>query len=43
MWAVSHKKGQATQVVVAEEGKPDLQSRVAELEARLKSLESTGK
>ena len=44
MWAVSHKKGQATQVVVsAEAEKPDLASRVAELEARLKSLEAAGK
>ncbi len=42
MWAVSHKKGEATHVVVtAEEGKPDLAARVAELEARLKSLEVT--
>ena len=43
MWAVSHKKGQAAHVVVSEEAKPDLTARVAELEARLKSLESTGK
>ena len=40
MWAVSHKKGEATRVVVAAAGeKPDIAARVAELEARLKSLE----
>ena len=47
MWAVSHKKGQAERVVVSQEGKtegkPDLATRIAELEARLKSLEATGK
>lgn len=41
LWAVSHKKGQAAHVIVStEEGKPDLATRLAELEARLKSLES---
>ncbi len=40
MWAVSHKKGETTRVVVAaEKEKPDMAARVAELEARLKSLE----
>jgi hypothetical protein len=44
MWAVSHKKGEAARVVVtAEGGEPDLAARVTELEARLKSLEVTGK
>jgi hypothetical protein len=41
MWAVSHKKGEAARVVVSTEGeKPDLATRLAELEARLKSLET---
>jgi hypothetical protein len=41
MWAVSHKKGQVSHVVVSADGpKPDLAARVAELEARLKSFEA---
>ena len=41
MWAVSHKKGEAARVVVSTEGeKPDLAARLAELEARLKKLET---
>jgi Protein of unknown function (DUF3302) len=41
MWAVSHKKGEAARVVVSTEGeKPDLDTRLAELEARIKSLET---
>ncbi len=42
MWAVSHKKDQAAHVIVEAEGagKPDLSIRLAELEARLKSLEA---
>jgi hypothetical protein len=41
MWAVSHKKGEAARVVVSTEGgKPDVVTRLAELEARLKSLEA---
>jgi hypothetical protein len=41
MWAVSHKKGEAARIVVTtEEGKPDMLTRLGELEARLKSLES---
>lgn len=44
MWAVSHKKGEAARVVISTEGKKaDLDTRVAELEARLKNLEATGK
>ena len=43
MWAVSHKKDQAAHVVVSQEGTPDLAARLAELEARLKSLEVAGK
>ena len=43
MWAVAHKKGRAAHVVVSEDGKSDLAARVAELEARLKSLEAAGK
>ena len=43
MWAVSHKKGQVEHVVVSAEGKIDLAARVAELEARIKSLEAAGK
>ena len=44
LWAVSHKKGQAARVIVSSEGEgPDLAARVAELEARLKNLEVTGK
>jgi hypothetical protein len=41
MWAVSHKKGEAARIVISTEGeKPDLATRLAELEARLKSLET---
>ena len=41
MWAVSHKKGEAARVLVSTDGeKPDLATRLAELEARLKSLET---
>jgi hypothetical protein len=43
MWAVAHKKGQSAHVVVSAEVKPDLATRIAELEARLKSLEAGGK
>ena len=43
MWSVAHKKGQAERIVVSTEGKPDLAARIAELEARIKSLEATGK
>ena len=43
MWAVAHKKGGAAHVVVSTEVKPDLATRLAELEARLKSLEAGGK
>jgi hypothetical protein len=44
MWAVSHKKGEAARVIVSTEGeKRDLGTRIAELEARLKNLEVTGK
>jgi hypothetical protein len=43
MWAVAHKRGETAHVVISEEGKPDLTTRVAELEARLKSLEAAGK
>jgi hypothetical protein len=41
MWAVSHKKGEAARIVISTEGeKPDLATRLAALEARLKSLET---
>jgi len=41
LWAVSHKKGEAARVIVSTEGgKPDLATRLADLEARLKSLET---
>jgi hypothetical protein len=42
LWAVSHKKGQAAHIIVdsGTVGKPDLATRFAELEARLKSLEA---
>jgi|SRR4029078_3935262 hypothetical protein len=41
LWAVMHKKGEAARIVVTTEGgKTDLATRLAELEARLKSLES---
>ena len=41
MWAVAHKKGEAARIVVSTEGgKPDLATRLAEVEARLKSLET---
>jgi hypothetical protein len=41
MWAVAHKKGEAARVVLTTQGeKTDLSTRVAELEARLKSLET---
>lgn len=41
MWAVAHKKGEAARVVLTTQGeKTDLSTRVAELEARLKSLEA---
>ena len=41
MWAVSHKKGEAARVLVSTDGeKPDLATRLADLEARLKSLET---
>lgn len=43
MWAVAHKRGQSAHVVLATEVKPDLAARIAELEARLKSLEAAGK
>ena len=42
MWAVSHKRGQAAHIVV-DAGKPDLATRIAQLEARIKSLEANGK
>jgi hypothetical protein len=41
MWAVSHKKGEAARVVISTEGgKHDPAARLAELEARIKSLEA---
>lgn len=41
MWAVAHKKGEASRVVISGVGgKADLDTRLAELEARLKSLEA---
>ena len=41
MWAVAHKKGEAARVVLTTQGeKTELSTRVAELEARLKSLET---
>jgi len=41
LWAVSHKKGEAARVIVSTEGgKPDLATRLAELESRLKNLET---
>jgi hypothetical protein len=43
MWAVSHKKGQSSHVVISTEAKPDLAARIAELDARIKSLEAGGK
>jgi hypothetical protein len=54
MWAVSHKRGHAPAGVsltgaaladgaVTGPGQPDLAARVAQLEARLKNLEITGK
>jgi hypothetical protein len=41
LWAVSHKKGEAARVILTTEGgSRDLGARIAELEARLKSLEA---
>src|SRR4051812_35153874 len=45
MWAVSHKKGQVPAGILLPGSPPpnDLTARIAELESRLKSLETAGK